>query len=73
MVRHASPLSEIGMLVVDSVVPGGAAYKNLEPGDVLVRMNGEVLTQFLKMETLIDDSVGQNVKLEFEGRHTFDC
>ena len=26
----------------------------------------QVLTQFLKMETLIDDSVGQNVKLEFE-------
>ncbi|GKB13081.1 protease Do-like protein 7 isoform X1 [Tanacetum coccineum] len=59
LVRHASPLSETGMLVVDSVVPGGPAYKNLEPGDVLVRMNGEV-------ETLIDDSVGQNVKIEFE-------
>ncbi|XP_023761570.1 protease Do-like 7 isoform X1 [Lactuca sativa] len=66
LVRHASPLTETGMLVVDSVVPGGPAYNHLEPGDVLVRMNGEVTTQFLKMETLLDDSVGQNVELQFE-------
>ncbi|PWA99685.1 peptidase S1C, Peptidase S1, PA clan, PDZ-like domain protein [Artemisia annua] len=66
LVRHASPLNETGMLVVDSVVPGGPAYKHLEPGDVLVRMNGEVITQFLKMETILDDGVGQNVELEFE-------
>ncbi|KAL4582445.1 hypothetical protein LXL04_006994 [Taraxacum kok-saghyz] len=77
LVRHASPLSETGMLVVDSVqyvshvknmmqVPGGPAYKNLEPGDVLVRMNGEVTTQFLKMETLLDDSVAQTVELQLE-------
>nr|XP_043614724.1 protease Do-like 7 isoform X1 [Erigeron canadensis] len=66
LVRHASPLSETGMLVVDSVVPGGPAHKHLEPGDVLVRINGEVLTQFLKMETLLDDCVGKNVELELE-------
>ncbi|KAM0068090.1 putative htrA2 peptidase [Helianthus debilis subsp. tardiflorus] len=66
LVRHASPLSETGMLVVDSVVPGGPAHKLLEPGDVLVRMNKEVTTQFLKMESLLDDSVGQNVELELE-------
>nr|GEZ42110.1 DegP protease 7 [Tanacetum cinerariifolium] len=34
LVHHASPLSEIEMLVVDSVVPGGPAYKNLDPCDV---------------------------------------
>ncbi|KAL0283850.1 UNVERIFIED_CONTAM: Protease Do-like 7 [Sesamum angustifolium] len=42
IVRHASPPGETGMLVVDSVVPGGPAHKHLEPGDVLVRLNGEV-------------------------------
>ncbi|KAJ0753926.1 putative htrA2 peptidase [Helianthus annuus] len=66
LVRKSSPLSETGMLVVNSVVPGGPAYDHLEPGDVLVRMNGEVITQFLKMEMLLDDSVGQNVELEVE-------
>ncbi|KAJ8424890.1 hypothetical protein Cgig2_020677 [Carnegiea gigantea] len=57
MVRHATPPGETGMLVVDSVVPGGPAYKRLETGDVLVCVNGEVMTQFLKLETLLDDSV----------------
>ncbi|KAI3519330.1 hypothetical protein L1887_08360 [Cichorium endivia] len=66
LVRHASPLTETGMLVVDSVVPGGPAHKQLEPGDVLIRMNKEVTTQFLKMETLLDDSVDQTVDLELE-------
>ncbi|XP_043695040.1 protease Do-like 7 isoform X2 [Telopea speciosissima] len=66
MVRHASPIAETGMLVVDSVVPGGPAHKHLEPGDVLVRVNGEVLTQFLKLETLLDDSVDKRINLQIE-------
>ncbi|KAK8694381.1 hypothetical protein V6N13_071935 [Hibiscus sabdariffa] len=66
MARHASAQSETGMLVVDSVVPGGPAHNHLEPGDVLVRVNGEVITQFLKLETLLDDSVEQNIELEIE-------
>ncbi|TKY56733.1 Protease Do 7 [Spatholobus suberectus] len=66
IVRHASPASETGMLVVDSVVPGGPGYKHLEPGDVLVCVNGEVITQFLKLESLLDDSVKENVELEIE-------
>ncbi|XP_027334945.1 protease Do-like 7 isoform X4 [Abrus precatorius] len=66
IVRHASPVGETGMLVVDSVVPGGPGYKHLEPGDVLVRVNGEVITQFLKLETILDDSVNQNIELQIE-------
>ncbi|XP_028197148.1 protease Do-like 7 isoform X4 [Glycine soja] len=66
IVRHASPAGETGMLVVDSVVPGGPGYKHLEPGDVLVRVNGEVITQFLKLETLLDDSVNKNIELQIE-------
>ncbi|XP_034207245.1 protease Do-like 7 isoform X3 [Prunus dulcis] len=66
LVRHASPLGETGMLVVENVVPGGPAYKCLEPGDVLVCMNGEVITQFLKLETLLDDSVNQKIEMQIE-------
>uniref|UniRef100_A0A0D9VK47 PDZ domain-containing protein n=1 Tax=Leersia perrieri TaxID=77586 RepID=A0A0D9VK47_9ORYZ len=66
MVRLVSPSGETGMLVVDSVVPEGPAHKFLEPGDVLVRMNGEVVTQFLTMETLLDDSVGREIDLLIE-------
>uniref|UniRef100_A0A1J3CM07 Protease Do-like 7 n=1 Tax=Noccaea caerulescens TaxID=107243 RepID=A0A1J3CM07_NOCCA len=66
VVRHASPPGETGMLVVDSVVPSGPADKHLEPGDVLVRVNGTVLTQFLNLENLIDDGVGEILELEIE-------
>ncbi|KAJ0237170.1 Protease Do-like 7 [Hirschfeldia incana] len=66
VVRHASPPGETGMLVVDSVVPSGPADKHLESGDVLVRVNGTVLTQFLNLENLIDEGVGQILELEIE-------
>jgi len=66
MVRVVSPAGETGMLVVDSVVPEGPAHKHLEPGDVLVRINEEVVTQFLRLETLLDDSVGRKIDLEIE-------
>ncbi|MCL7040813.1 hypothetical protein MKW94_001207 [Papaver nudicaule] len=66
MVRHASPAGETGMLVVDSVVPNGPAHKQLQPGDVLVRVNGEVITHFLKLETLLDNNVDQKIDLLIE-------
>lgn len=66
MVRAASPPGETGMLVVDSVVPGGPAQSLLEPGDVLLCVNGTVITQFLKMETLLDDSVDKKIQLQIE-------
>ncbi|XP_065849840.1 protease Do-like 7 isoform X4 [Euphorbia lathyris] len=66
MVRHTSPRGETGMLVVHSVVPGGSAFDQLEPGDVLVCMNGEVTTRFLELEKLLDDSVDQVIVLDIE-------
>nr|XP_034570694.1 protease Do-like 7 isoform X1 [Setaria viridis] len=66
MVRLVSPAGETGMLVVDSVVPEGPAHKHLEPGDVLVCINEEVVTQFLRLETLLDDSVGREIDLQIE-------
>eukprot|EP00271_Cylindrocystis_brebissonii_P014135 TRINITY_DN35385_c0_g1_i1.p1 TRINITY_DN35385_c0_g1~~TRINITY_DN35385_c0_g1_i1.p1 ORF type:complete len:1152 (-),score=228.60 TRINITY_DN35385_c0_g1_i1:698-4153(-) len=67
LVRGSCGASETGMLVVDSLVPGGPANKaHLEPGDVLVKCNGEVLTTFLPLETVLDDSVDQSITLEVE-------
>ncbi|MCO5609330.1 hypothetical protein L7F22_063556 [Adiantum nelumboides] len=66
MVRQASPAGETGMLVVESLVPGGPAHNHLEPGDVLVRVNGEIVTQFLRLETLLDDNIGSTMIFEVE-------
>lgn len=54
------------MLVVDSVIPGGPADGLLEPGDVLVRIQGEVIVHFLPMEALLDDRVGRHISVEIE-------
>ncbi|KAG6777396.1 hypothetical protein POTOM_017217 [Populus tomentosa] len=66
MVRQVSAPGETGMLVVDSVVPCGPADRQLESGDVLVRVNGEVTTQFLKLEALLDDNVDKEIELQIE-------
>lgn len=61
----------MGLLVVESVVPGGPSDGLLEPGDVLVRLDGAFVSDFLPMEALLDDRVGGSVRVEVErgGRH----
>ena len=46
-----------GMLVVHSVVPLGPVDGMLEAGDVLVRVNGRIIVDFLTLETLLDDNI----------------
>jgi pro-apoptotic serine protease NMA111 len=52
-----SGLRSTGMLVVDSIVPGGPADGFLEPGDVLVKMDGQFVSDFLTMEEVLDSKV----------------
>ena len=59
--------SGAGVLVVSDIIPGGAAAKAaLQPGDVLVRLGGRLVTTFVPLEELLDDAVGQPIELEFE-------
>ena len=55
-----------GMLVVDSIVPGGCAEGLLEPGDVVIRVQDRVVTYFLTLEGMLDDAVGSSVSLVVE-------
>jgi S1-C subfamily serine protease len=57
-----------GMLAVTEVLPGSPSENVLEPGDILVRVNGHYVTQFEPLEEILDDSVGQSVDLELERR-----
>ncbi len=55
-VPSAGNLRSTGMLVVDSVVPGSPCDGVIEAGDVLVEVNGAVVTHFLALEEMLDDA-----------------
>jgi pro-apoptotic serine protease NMA111 len=55
-----------GMLVVTEVLPGSPSENVLQPGDILLRVNGRYVTQFEPLEELLDDGVGRQVELELE-------
>jgi S1-C subfamily serine protease len=63
--RKARP-DNTGMLVVDNVQAGSPSDQQLQPGDILVRMNGQPVTGFEPLEALLDDNVGAEVSLELE-------
>jgi pro-apoptotic serine protease NMA111 len=64
-VRKAFP-QYTGMLVVTGVLPGSPSENVLEPGDILVKVNGRYVTQFDPLDDVIDDSVGKQVTLDLE-------
>jgi S1-C subfamily serine protease len=61
-VRKAFP-KETNMLVAEIVLPEGPSHGKIEEGDVLIKVNGELLTQFIRLDDILDSSVGQPVKL----------
>jgi S1-C subfamily serine protease len=63
--RRAFP-ALTGMLVVNEVLPGGPGDGTLQPGDVLVRVNGKLVSEFEPLEQVLDDNVGGSVDLELE-------
>jgi S1-C subfamily serine protease len=64
-VRAAHP-SAHGLLVAKEVLPEGPAAGVLEPGDVLLGMNGRPVLDFTGLEGLLDAKVGQKIRLEVE-------
>lgn len=72
LVREAFK-NETGVLVVDQVLPGGPSHTHLEPGDIIVRLNDSLLTQFIPLESILDDHVGRTVKIEVQRGGTPMC
>ncbi|WP_129775009.1 trypsin-like peptidase domain-containing protein [Peristeroidobacter soli] len=64
-VRKKFP-NTVGMLVVSEVQKGSKAENVLEPGDVLVRINGQLTADFSLLAATLDDGVGKTVKLSIE-------
>jgi S1-C subfamily serine protease len=55
-----------GMLVVSSVLPGTPSALALQPGDILLRVNGRYVTTFDPLAQILDSSVGRQVRLDLE-------
>jgi S1-C subfamily serine protease len=64
-IRRAEP-DGTGMLVVEDVQPGSGSDGALAPGDILVRVNGALVTQFQPLEAVLDDAVGGTVQLQLQ-------
>jgi len=57
---------QTGMLTVETVIPGSPAADRLQPGDILIRVNGQLVTQFVPLASILDSSVGEEIELELE-------
>jgi pro-apoptotic serine protease NMA111 len=64
-VRRQYP-RQTGMLVVTSVLPGTPSALALQPGDILLRVNGRYVTTFDPLARILDSSVGRQVRLDLE-------
>lgn len=65
LARSAFP-EKTGMLTVEQVIPDSPAAGKLAPGDILLRVNGELVTEFVPLATILDEHVGRNVDIEVE-------
>ncbi|GAM86534.1 hypothetical protein ANO11243_045480 [Dothideomycetidae sp. 11243] len=54
---------ETGMLAAEVILPKGPADLKLEEGDVLIKVNDELLTRFIRLDEILDESVGGQVKI----------
>jgi S1-C subfamily serine protease len=61
-VREQFP-KETGMLVAEIVLPEGPSDTKLQEGDILLKVNGELLTQFVRLDDILDSSVDQTVRI----------
>ncbi len=64
-VRQAFP-DQTGMLVVKSVIPGSAAAGFFEPGDILVQVGDQLITEFVPLAAVMDDNVGKPLMFEIQ-------
>ena len=64
-VREHQP-EQTGMLTVGQVIPGSAASSVLAPGDILISINGESVTQFVPLAAVLDNHVGNEVEIRVE-------
>ena len=55
-----------GLLVVEHVVPGAPVEGRLEPGDILIEVDGEPVAGFVPLADVLDRHVGRPLELEIQ-------
>lgn len=55
-----------GMLVVDHILPEGVADGRLRVGDIIVEVDGRLVTQFVPLAETLDSRVGDSLELVVE-------
>lgn len=70
LVRSRFP-DQTGMLTVTQVIPESPAAGKLEPGDIVIRVDGNLITEFVPLAATLDAMVGNTVSIEIErgGNH----
>jgi pro-apoptotic serine protease NMA111 len=53
----------IGLLVAETVLPEGPSDGCVEEGDMLLKVNGEYVNRFIRLEEILDDSVAGEVRV----------
>jgi S1-C subfamily serine protease len=57
---------ETGMLLAKVVLPQGPASTKVEEGDNLIKVNGEMLTQFVRLDSILDEAVGKTISMTIQ-------
>jgi S1-C subfamily serine protease len=65
VMRAANP-NQTGLLAVEQVIPGSNAAGMLQPGDILVRVNGELVATFSELAAVLDRSVADEIRIGIE-------
>ncbi|HVC00775.1 MAG TPA: trypsin-like peptidase domain-containing protein [Steroidobacteraceae bacterium] len=55
-----------GMLVVNDVQPGSGAAGFLQPGDILISIDGKPIPEFFALEAVLDGHVGRRIRVEVQ-------
>jgi pro-apoptotic serine protease NMA111 len=65
LVRKVNP-EGTGMLTALKILPKGPASKRLLQSDIVIRINGKLVLDFVQLEQILDDHVNQTIELEID-------
>ncbi|KAF0318442.1 hypothetical protein GQ607_014360 [Colletotrichum asianum] len=64
-VRQAFP-SDNNLLVAETVLPNGPSNHKIEEGDIIMKINGEIITKFERFDDILDSNVNGTIRLQLQ-------